>query len=55
MKELIKISSDRSNSHVGSAVSYAIAVHKVFASDPVLLVHKLRHRWLVDFNSTFTS
>ncbi len=31
-KELIKMSYYRSNSHVGSAVSNAIAVHKVFES-----------------------
>ncbi len=30
--ELIKISCYSSNSHVGSAVSYAIAMHKVFES-----------------------
>ncbi len=38
-KELIKISCYRSNSHVGSAVSYAIAVHKVFVTAPDLFVH----------------
>ncbi len=38
-KELIKVSCYRSNSHVGSAVSYAIAVHKVFVSAPDLFVH----------------
>ncbi len=38
-KELIKISCYRSNSHVGSAVSYAIDVHKVFVSAPDLFVH----------------
>ncbi len=38
-KELIKISCYRSNSHVGSAVSYAIDVHKVFVSGPDLFVH----------------
>ncbi len=38
-KELIKISCYRCNSHVGSAVSYFISVHKVFVSAPDLFVH----------------
>ncbi len=36
MKELIKISCYRCNSHVGSAVSYFIAVHKVFVSSRLI-------------------
>ncbi len=38
-KELIKIRCYRSNSHVGSAVSYFIAVHKVFVTALDLFVH----------------
>ncbi len=38
-KELIQISCYRCNSHVGSAVSYFIAVHKVFVTAPDLFVH----------------
>ncbi len=37
-KELIKISCYRFSSHVGSAVSYAIDVHKVFVTAPDLLL-----------------
>ena len=38
-KELLKMSCYRSNSHVGSAVLYAIAVHKGFVTAPDLFVH----------------
>ncbi len=38
-KELIKISCYRCNSHVCSAVTYFITVHKVFVTAPDLFVH----------------
>ncbi len=38
-KEQIQISCYRSNSHVGSAVSYAIVTDKLFVTAPDLFIH----------------
>ncbi len=49
MKELIKISCYRCNSHVGSAVSYFIAVHRLNCS---LMISSVTGRLQLDVHHT---